>query len=500
MKFSEELALRKLNASAPPLAGSLMAVLACGAVTLVALPLRGLLNPANLLVLYLLPVLLVSARRGWMYGMLAAFLGVLAFDVFLVPPYYSLRVEDSQYLVSFAMLLGVALVVGRLTAQLKEEALAAAVREARTQALFDLARELLAANDGVAVEQAAARHGRQLWNCAAHLLTADEQGKLSSAGALPLPASVVAGAQALFDAASHGKALPEISRLADACLIRLRDDKQLRGIMVLTPDHPGGAAPATDAFLGAWAALICLALDRIRFASLAQQAATATANERLRNAILAAVSHDLRTPLAALIGLTGALQAQPGLDANQADLCRAIEDEALRMDDMAGNLLQLARLSSGAPLDAQLQMLEESLGPALAHMQRPLAQHQLEVRMEEGLPLLRFDAVLIERVLCNLLSNAARHAPPGSRILLVARAVQAGVEVCVQDEGPGMSEAALSRLQREHEAPGAGLGLWICQRILGAHGASLQALAAETGGMRFCFTLPGDPGQQGVPA
>jgi two-component system sensor histidine kinase KdpD len=317
---------------------------------------------------------------------------------------------------------------------------------------------------------------------------------------MQLPASVLASARALFDAAGHGKQLPDVSSGADACLVPLRFGSEVRGVLVLLPGRQSGADPAPPAFLGAWAALICLALDRIRYAGLAQEAATAAEGERLRNAILAAVSHDLRTPIAGLTGLAGALQNQPGVDPVTASLCRAIEDEALRMEDMAGNLLQLARLSSGAPLDAQLQMLEEALGPALAHMERPLSQHKLELQIEEGLPLLRFDAVLIERVLCNLLSNAARQAPTGSRILLCARERGGGVQVSVQDQGPGMKDAALLRLQRDDDAPtGSGLGLWICQRILRAHGARLDAEPVAEGGMRFSFSLPAQGKPPGTP-
>lgn len=490
MKSSEE-PQASTSTAGVPLSGALLAVLACAAVTLLALPLRAWLNPANLLVLYLLPVLWVAARSGWLPGVLAALLGVLAFDVFMVPPYYSVRVEDTQYLVSFAMLFAVALVVGRLTAQLKQEAQQAARREARTQALFELARELLGANDMQAALRIADRHSQRIWQCPTLILVADAKGRLLSVGGDPaLAPAAHASAQALFDAAAQGKDMPALSSAAGACLIPLQSAHAWRGVLVLPGIERAHARLHSSEFTTAWAALINLALDRIHYAELAQQAGMAAQSERLRNAILAAVSHDLRTPIAALLGLTGALMSQPGGTVQCKALCRAIEDEALRMDDMAGNLLQLARLQSGAPLDAQLQMLEEAIGPALKHVEHALAQHRLQTAIAEGLPLLRFDAVLIERVLSNLLTNAARQAPGDSTILLSAQMVDDGVRICVEDQGPGMSAQALERLRREDDTPaGAGLGLWISQRILRAHGSRLQANVLPSGGMRFCFDL-----------
>ncbi len=476
----------------PSVSGALLALLACAGITLIALPLRGLLNPANLLVLYLLPVLWISASRGWLPGVLAAVLGVLAYDVFLVPPYYSIRVEDTQYLISLLILFAVALVVGRLTAQLKQEAHEAAQRETRTRALFNLALDLLAAQDVQAAMQIVDRHSQQLWNCRTQFLLPDEGGHLQCADAARPPSPMaLAAAQALMDAAAHGKILPELSTTADACLIPLRSAGAWRGVLLLSQASRACPVLGPTEFATAWAALISLALDRIHYAALAQQASMAAESEALRNAILAAVSHDLRTPIASLAGLAGALVEQQSVDAHSMELCRAIEDEALRMDDMAGNLLQLARLQSGAPLDPQLQMLEEAVGPALKHVERALARHDLQIEIPAGLPLLRFDAVLIERVLCNLLSNAAHQAPTASRIRLSARELAEGVEVRVEDQGPGMAPQALARLLRDEDAPGgSGLGLWICQRILRAHGSSLQAEALEAGGMCFRFVLP----------
>jgi two-component system sensor histidine kinase KdpD len=227
--------------------------------------------------------------------------------------------------------------------------------------------------------------------------------------------------------------------------------------------------------------------------------------ERLRNSLLAALSHDLRTPLTGLVGLSESLTlSRPPLAAAQLELANALRDEARRMSTLVANLLDMARIQSGGvKLNLQWQLLEELAGSALHACRWQLGARRVEVRLPRGLPLVRFDAALLERVLCNLLENAAKYTPPEARIAIEADLdVDAG-GLCVRvlDDGPGLPpgrEDALfekfARGQAESPIAGVGLGLAICRAIVEAHGGRMRACNLDAGGACFEFSLPlGDP-------
>ncbi len=161
----------------------------------------------------------------------------------------------------------------------------------------------------------------------------------------------------------------------------------------------------------------------MHYIEVAQDALVHMESERLRNSLLAALSHDLRTPLTALVGLSESLAlSKPALAEAQQELAQALHDEALRMSALVSNLLDMARIQSGAvQLNWQWQSFEEVVGSALRSSRLHLAGHTVQTQLAPELPLVRFDAVLIERVLCNLLENAAKYTPPGSRIVLAAK-------------------------------------------------------------------------------
>jgi two-component system sensor histidine kinase KdpD len=243
-------------------------------------------------------------------------------------------------------------------------------------------------------------------------------------------------------------------------------------------------------------------LERVHYIEVAQNALVNMESERLRNSLLAALSHDLRTPLTSLVGLSESLAgSRPALGAAQLDLAGALHDEALRMSALVSNLLDMARIQSGeVKFNLQWQPLEEVVGSALRASASQLKQHGVSTRLPAELPLLRYDAVLIERVLCNLLENAAKYTPPGSRIEIAAALHGQSMQVMVCDDGPGLPhgrEEAIfekfTRGERESAKPGVGLGLAICRAIIEAHGGAIKGLAptaSPLGGAAFVFTLP----------
>jgi two-component system sensor histidine kinase KdpD len=226
-------------------------------------------------------------------------------------------------------------------------------------------------------------------------------------------------------------------------------------------------------------------------------------SERLRSSILSAVSHDLRTPLTALVGLADALAVgRPPLPGPQRESAEAIRNQAIRLSGLVGNLLDMARLNAGeVKLRREWQPLEEVIGSSIKLLEKILLDHPVSVKLAAGLPLLEFDAVLIERVFCNLLENAAKYSPPGARIEITARRLDAAVETAVCDEGPGIAAGHADdifdmfvRGTRESALPGVGLGLAICRTIVEAHGGAIVASNRPQSGACFVFTLPtGNP-------
>jgi two-component system sensor histidine kinase KdpD len=221
--------------------------------------------------------------------------------------------------------------------------------------------------------------------------------------------------------------------------------------------------------------------------------------ERLRNSLLAALSHDLRTPLTSLVGLSESLTlSRPPLAAAQMELANALRDEARRMSTLVANLLDMARIQSGGvKLNLQWQMVEETIGSALRACRWQLGARTVDTRIPRSLPLVRFDATLLERVLCNLLENVGKYTPPDAHVTIAARVDDGMLVVGVCDDGPGVPagrEDALFekfvRGQQESSIAGVGLGLAICRAIVEAHGGRMRAFNLPDAGACFELRLP----------
>lgn len=460
--------------------------------TALAFPLRGALAEANLILIYLLAVAFVSVHFGRKPGMLASFLAVLAFDLFLVHPYLSLEVTDSQYLLTFAIMLVVSLIISHLTASLRHQAQIAQQRERHAIILFELSRELSGALSMEQIGEIGERHLRAAFHGRAMFLFPGEDGTLAAygdvaTGAVPLIARVVYERESATTSAG-------ISYLP------LRAPMRTRGVLVLFPSKtPQAPSPEKDRLLQTCAAQIALAVERIHYVDVAHGAMLAVESERLRNSLLSAMSHDIRTPLAAIVGLASTLASGPALPAaTSRELAHGIQDTALRMNRLVSNLLDMASLHAGAvKLNRQWQMLEEVVGSALDELAGALAGRRIEVALAASLPLLEFDAVLLERVLCNLLDNAAKYAGGGATVVISAQLDGDMMQVAVEDDGPGIApgteEAIFTMFTRgdpESARTGVGLGLAICRTVIEAHGGTISAANRPAGGARFVFTLP----------
>lgn len=473
----------------------LLAAIACIGTALVSGVLRPWLDTVNIVMLFLLAVFLVSWRLGRGPAVLAAFLSVGLFDFFFVPPHLTFAVADIQYLLTFAVMLVVGLVTGQLTAGLRKQAEAAQREEMRTRALYETAKYLAGA---MQLPQVAVAASDFLWNEAhgeACLLLPDEFGQLQVHGEARGWVEIHL-AQAAY---TQGKFLNEADGIR---YLPLAGATRVRGVLAVAPLHAPAFSEKALPLLEAVASLVAIAVERLHYVEAAQHAQVQMAAERLRSSILSALSHDLRTPLTILVGLADSLAlSRPALENKQKETAETLHDQAMRLADLVESLLDMARLHAGeVQLRREWQPLEEVVGSSLQLLDRALAEHPVRVSLPDDLPLLEFDAVLIERVLCNLLENAAKYSPAGQPIDISARLMGEGVEISVRDFGDGIALERQVRVfemfvrgETESNKPGVGLGLAICRAIVEAHGGVISVHNAEPGAC-FVFTLPaGEP-------
>ena len=485
----------------------LWAACACIAVTAVSMPLAAHFDRSNIVAIFILAVVLVGVRFGRGPAALSAVLNVAAFDFFFVPPRFSFAVSDVQYLLTFFIMLAVGLITGQLTAGLRFQARVASHREERAGSLYEIARDLSGAVQIDQVIKISRESIERTFRATAAILLPDQNGQFAmpSLGTSPSmadkPLNIEIGiAQWAFDRGQPAGFSTDTLPGSEILYIPLRAPTRARGVLAVKANNRRLLRiPEQRQLLDTFAALIAIALERVHYVGVAQDALITMESERLRNSLLAALSHDLRTPLTVLVGLAESLYlTKPELSAVQRETAEAITEEAHRMSALVSNLLDMARIESGGvKLNLEWQPLEEVIGTALDATRGILKQHRIEVRLSPGLPLVRFDALLIERVLVNLLENAAKYTPAGSTVTIAAEAVADDLSVSVSDNGPGLpigrEDAVFEKFTRGHResaTPGVGLGLAICRAIIESHGGKIQGFNRPGGGASFNFTLP----------
>lgn len=480
-----------------------LAALACALTTAVATPLHDVFDLANIVMLFLLTVLLVAVILGRAAGVLAAFLSVLLFDVFFVPPRFSLAVHDAQYLVTFAVMLAVALITTHLAAGLRHEAEIADERERQARALYEMARELAGALSVEQADEITRRFLRDTFNIDAGLWLPDAAGTLLAVA----PAQLSSTDEPVLARVAFDSGMPVNSdehaggRYASAWF-PLKSPMAVRGVLWVRPLDPDAQTlHSHKTLLNTVASLVAVVVERLHYVDVAHASQVESASERLRSSILSALSHDLRTPLTALVGLADSLVLlEPSLPAPARDTAHALRDQAVRTSSLVANLLDMARLHAGrVKLRREWQPVEEAIGAAINLLRPALGERPIHVDLAPDLPLLELDAVLMERVFCNLIENAAKYSPADTPIDLEAKRRGEVVELRVRDRGcgfPADKTGIFGMFVRSGESskPGVGLGLAICRAIVEAHGGSIEALDRDGGGACVLLTLPiGNP-------
>jgi two-component system sensor histidine kinase KdpD len=283
------------------------------------------------------------------------------------------------------------------------------------------------------------------------------------------------------------------------------------GVLAVRPlDRASLSEPGVPGLLAAFAGQSALAIERGVMADRAHEEEVAVEAERLRTSLLSSLSHDLRTPLAAITGAASSLLEAAAGDAPSArrELLTTILDESQRMNRLIANLLDMIRVETGAlQVQKEWQPLEEPIGVALIRLEERLRTHPVKVSLPSDLPLVPVDAVLIEQVFVNLLENAAKYTPVGTAIEITADVEDGAIRVSVEDRGPGLPSGEETRVfdkfyRGSSTAPGSGigLGLTICRGIIMAHGGRIWAENRPGGGAAFRFTLPLTGRQPAVPS
>jgi len=486
---------------------ALLAAAIVAIATAASVLLRDTLAPTNLAMIYLGGVVAVAMRCSRRVSVAASFLSVAAFDFFCVPPHLTFAVTDYQYVFTLAGMLAVALVISTQTGRLRDHAAQAAVREARTEALYRLSSRLAGETRVFEAARSAASLAEEVFGARVAVFL-PEDGRISfrrrTSDLLPVPPSEESIAQWVFDHGHKAGLRTGSHPGATALYVPLRGAHETFGVLAVLPDVVANVesrifAPEQQQLLEVFASQTALAIERTLSQRAAEETRVHMQTEQMRSSLLSAVSHDLRTPLASITGAASTLRSQGGrlpLE-TQRELLESITDEAERLGRLVGNLLDMTRFESGpVELRRDLYPLEEIVGTALQRMEPQLTGRLVSTELAENLPLVFVDDVLIGQVLWNLLENAVKYTPPGSPLGLAAFEEHGAVMIEVRDRGPGVPPGEEERIfqkfyrAKSENARGAGLGLPICRAIVEAHRGTIRALPREGGGATFRISLP----------
>jgi two-component system sensor histidine kinase KdpD len=464
------------------------------------------LAEANIVMLFLAGVAFIAMRCGRGPAIAAAVVSVLVFDFCFVEPYFTFAVSDTEYVITFAVMLGIGLLISALASRQRNQLRISQQQEYRTGQLFRMTRQLSELSGTEFLLRTAGNQLRDIFGGEVVIYVRELDGKLvarygeeTSIAAMPINRDVaywvtdnskIAGAQT--DTLPNATALfaPMVGSRATvgAIGIKPRDENRF-----LDPDQVRLFDTCTS--------LIALSLERDESMLAAHEAKLQIETEKLRSSLLSAVSHDLRTPLASIAGASSTLAtAGDSLSPEtRAELLASINDEAERLSRLVENLLHMTRLSSGkVQIERQWHPVEEIIGSALTRLERQMVGRRIETHIDESLPMIKVDSLLIEQLLVNLLDNAAKYSDDEHAIDVSAHTDDRGVVLEVSDRGRGFQtgdeERVFELFYRGNGAlidqRGTGIGLAICKAIAEIHGGSIMALNRSGGGATLRVLLP----------
>ncbi len=460
---------------------------------------------ANTVMVFLAAVAWAAFRYGRGPAVLASVLAVLAFDFFFVPPFNTFAVSDAQYVVTFSVMLAIGLAISTLTSRLRAQVDSTRERERRTAALHELGKQLSSLYGMVFLLNAAGKRIAEMFHGDVAIYLQRPDGNIDlvygqNSEIVRHPVSLPTAQWVIEHNQIAGAGTNTLPNAAALFLPLVGSQRVLGSLAIRAPEMERLLDPDQRRLLEASASQLALALERDQLAITAAEARIEAEAEQVRSSLLSSVSHDLKTPLAAIAGASSSLLESSSLDEeSRRQLLETVAEEAGRLNRLLENILQMSRLDAGAAQpNKQWHVLEEIVGSALHRTRRQLAEHEVTIRLPADLPLIWVDGLLLEQVFVNLLENAARYTPAGTQVLIAAAVDGQTLRVAVSDNGPGLPPGSEERIfdkffraaTSADGGRGSGLGLAICRAIAAAHGGTLTASNRPGGGAEFVLRLP----------
>jgi len=480
-----------------------VALLLLAATTVALIAVRDRLDTLSVALVYLTAVVVLALRGDTRSAAVGSIVAFLCFNFFFIAPYHTFEVAEPRNVLELLVFLGLALLVSHLVVRDRQRT-ADALRHARESAtLYQLSTSLVG-DGGIddMLEAVVARlvGAMSIDGCSILL---ERDGVLAARATAGDDASPANGAlKRHSERAMRGIEPAEISTGGGhALLVPIRTIQRSHGMLVVARHGVRSGFDADETRLFAtFANQIALAIERNVLREERTRAEVLQRSDELKTILLSAVSHELRTPLAAIkAAATSLLQRDvTWTGADQRELLEGIDQEVDRLNRIVANLLDLSRIQSGA-LHPELSWNDpaEIIYSAVDRVGPRLAGHVVTLDVADDLPLARLDFVEIEQVLVNLLENAARYAPAGTRVAIAARRTDGAIEMSVSDEGPGVPAGdeerifeTFYRVASRRNPPGSGVGLAVCRGLVEAHGGHIWAENAPAGGLVVCLTLP----------
>jgi two-component system sensor histidine kinase KdpD len=485
-----------------------------GICTALGVFLRSRVAITNVAMLFLLGVIVVSVTCRQGAAVVSALLAVTSFYYFCVPPWNSFVIEDYSYILILVTTLAVALVITTLTVKIRAQTDRALDREKQARTMYQLNRDLSADATVLDAARTAVRTLTDLFDSKIEIFLTTEQRMIARyVGTVDTGEAVEPEKSFAQSILNNGMKTVDLLRSGPRIAKRLGIPLNCGGIAVAvmsvtTVDRDQFNDPDQMHFLEALCNQIAAAIDRLWHSAAVREAELEIQTERARNALLNAVSHDIKTPLASIYGAaTSLLEEETRLTPEaRHELVESISDEAERLNRVVNNLLEMTSLDAGLLAKKDWRPLEEIIGAALTRLEKQLRDRLVSTHITEDLPWICVDDVLLEQVFVNILENAVKYTPAGSEIEIAAQRNGENVVVSIKDNGAGLQPGDETRVfekffrGKTDGARGVGLGLAICRAIVQGHGGSISAENSLAGGAIFRFELPigGIPPQTGV--
>jgi two-component system sensor histidine kinase KdpD len=478
----------------------LIALAAVTGVTAISLLLLPVVGYQAVGLVELLVVLLIAVFVGRGPALMAAFLTAIAWDFLFIPPRFTFTISMVEDAILFGLYFLTALVAGNLTARLRTQERLARFRAERTQALYALTREIATAQTLDDVVQSAVKQVGQVFDADVAIFLQTPSGQLQPqphmASTLTVDERDYSVAVWAFQNSRPAGKNTNTLAMARAQYLPLLTQNGPVGVIAIDQHNPELLTIDQVSLLETFTSQVALGIEREFLDEAAAQSAMLRESERLHATLLNSISHELRTPIAAILGAASSLMNRQSGDATQQTLTQDIHDAGERLNRLVANLLDISRLESGRlSLKLEWSDISDLIGVALTSAENRLSQHPVRVDVAPDLPLIQIDFVLMEQVLVNILDNAALYTPPGTEISVKARSADKAVEIVIEDNGPGLPDDPTRLFDKFTRGPsaasgGTGLGLAIVRGLVEAHGGTVSAESREPNGARFIIQIP----------